>query len=206
MPVFQTRSAISPQTPTAMNSRILTLSVLFVAFGLAGWTAVERLSFQPGSRVTVAGTSTVHDWECTASGFTGLLDGATSEAALTSLTSLTVTVPVPALDCDNGTMNGKLRDALGTSAIRFTLGSARVGAVNGSRFGIDASGQLTIHGTTRAQRIQAQGQALEGGRFRFTGSVPVTMSEFGVTPPTAMMGTLRTGDRVTVRFDVTAGR
>ncbi len=32
------------------------------------------------------------------------------------------------------------------------------------------------------------------------------MSEFGVDPPRAMMGTLRTGDRVTVHFAVTAAR
>jgi polyisoprenoid-binding protein YceI len=190
-----------------MNARsTLASGLLVAALLLAGWQVMERLTFQQGSRITVAGTSTVHDWECTASSFTGTLDGATSEAALTGLTALTVTVPVNALDCGNGTMNGKLRDALGASAIRFTLGSARVGNVNSGRFGVDANGQLTIHGTARAQRIQAQGQALGNGRFRFTGSFPVTMSQFGVEPPTAMMGTLRTGDRVTVSFDVTAGR
>jgi polyisoprenoid-binding protein YceI len=190
-----------------MNARFaLPTALLLAALALAGWQAVERLAFQQGSRITVAGTSTVHDWACTAASVTGTLDGAATDAALTGLTALTVTVPVNALDCENGTMNGKLREALGASALRFTLGSARVGSVNGGRFGVDATGQLTIHGTTRAQRIQAQGQALGGGRFRFTGSFPVVMSEFGVSPPTAMMGALRTGDRVTVSFDVTAGR
>jgi polyisoprenoid-binding protein YceI len=190
-----------------MNARFLLPSALLVAvLLLAGWQAMERLTFQSGSRVTVSGTSTVHDWECSATQVTGSLDGATTEAALTGITALTVTIPVNALDCRNGTMNGKLREALGASALRFTLGTARVGTVNGGRFGVDTNGQLTIHGTTRAQRIQAQGQPLANGRFRFTGSFPVTMSQFGVAPPTAMMGTLRTGDRVTVSFDVTVGR
>jgi polyisoprenoid-binding protein YceI len=189
-----------------MNLRALSLSVLAVTLALAGWTAMERFTFQPNSLITVEGTSTVHDWECTASQFTGTLDGATSPSALTGITGLAVTVPINALDCDNGTMNGKLREALGSSAIRFTLSNARVGNVNGGRFGVEANGQLTIHGTTRAQRIQAQGQALGNGLYRFTGSVPITMSQFGIQPPTAMMGTLRTGDRVTVNFAVTAGR
>jgi hypothetical protein len=55
-------------------------------------------------------------------------------------------------------------------------------------------------------QITAQGQALSGNRYRFTGSVPVTMSQFGMRPPTAMMGAMRVGDRVTVRFDVTLAR
>jgi polyisoprenoid-binding protein YceI len=206
MPVFRTRPAITTKTPPAMNTRLLTLGLLVAAVGLAGWAAMERYSFAGGSRVWVEGTSTVHDWTCSATQVSGTLDAVTAEAGLSGLSGLTVTVPVNALDCDNGTMNGKLRDALGTAAIRFTASNARVGAPGGGRFTVETDGQLTIRGTTRAQRIQAQGQALGGGRYRFTGSVPVTMSQFGVTPPTAMLGTLRTGDRVTVRFDVTVAR
>jgi len=189
-----------------MNLRVLSLALLVAAAGLAGWTAMERFTFAGGSRVWVEGTSTVHDWTCSATQISGSLDATPAQAGLSGLSGLTVTVPVNALDCDNGTMNGKMREALGTSAIRFTASSARVGAASGGRFPVEVDGQLTIHGTTRAQRIQAQGQDLGNGRYRFTGSVPVTMSQFGVTPPTAMLGTLRTGDRVTVRFDVTIAR
>jgi polyisoprenoid-binding protein YceI len=189
-----------------MNARTLTFSLLVAVVGLAGWAALERFSFERSSRVWVEGTSTVHDWTCNAEQITGALDATPAEAGLTGAGGLTVTIPVAGLDCDNGTMNGKLREALGASAIRFTASSVRAATPSGGRFAVEASGQLTIRGTTRAQRVQAQGQALGGGRYRFTGSVPVTMSQFGVTPPTAMMGTLRTGDRVTVRFDVTIGR
>jgi hypothetical protein len=180
-----------------MNIRTLSTSLLLVAvLGLAGWSLLpERFNFERGSRVWVEGTSTVHDWSCNAEQITAGLDATTSGDALSGIGALTVTIPVSGLDCDNGTMNGKMRDALGTSPIRFTLSSARVGSANGGRFGVELDGQLSIHGTSRAQRVTAQGQPLGGGRYRFTGSVPVTMSQFGVQPPTAMMGTLRTGDR-----------
>jgi polyisoprenoid-binding protein YceI len=190
-----------------MNIRTLSATLLIVVgLGLAGWQAMERFSFASGSRIWVEGTSTVHDWSCDADQISATLDATTGDAALTGLSALTVTIPVAGMDCDNGTMNGKLRDALGTSPIRFTLSNARVASPNGGRFVVEANGQLTIHGTSRAQRVTAQGQVLGNGRYRFTGSVPVTMSQFGVDPPTAMLGTLRTGDRVTVRFDVTATR
>ena len=184
----------------------LTTLAFAVLLGLVGWQAAPRFSFTSDSRVWVEGTSTVHDWSCDADQITSALDAAVASGALSNISSLTVTVPVAGLECGNGTMNGKLRDALGSSPIRFTLSNARVGTPNNGRFLVEANGQLTIKGVSRAQRIQAEGRVLDGGRFRFTGEVPVTMSQFGVDPPRAMMGTLRTGDRVTVKFDVTATR
>ncbi|WP_412068612.1 YceI family protein [Rubrivirga sp. IMCC43871] len=189
-----------------MPTRFTTsFTLLALMLGLAGWLVVERYTFTDASRVWVTGTSTVHDWSCDAD-VTATLDATTASGALTGLSALTVSTPVAQMDCDNGTMNGKLRDALGSSPVRFVLTTARVGTPNNGRFLVEADGRLTIHGTTRTQRVRAQGRVLSGGRFQFTGEVPVTMSQFGVDPPRALAGTLRTGDAVTVHFDVVATR
>ena len=190
-----------------MNARAtLTAVALIAALGLAGWNVATRYTFASGSRVWVEGTSTIHGWDCEAGRVNATMDATTASGAMNAISALTVTVPVAQMDCDNGTMNRKLRDALGTSPIQFTLTNANVGNVSNGRFGVRATGRLTIHGTTRNQTFTVIGRPLSNGRFRFTGEVPVTMSQFGVEPPRAMAGTLRTGDRVTVKFDVTAAR
>lgn len=186
-----------------MNYRTLFSGLLLAALLGTGWSwAQQRYTFQRGSSITIEGTSTVHDWHCTTSSITGALD---ASEGFSSMSTLNLSVPVSGIDCNNGIMNGKLRDALGSSPIQFALTTARVGSPNGDLFGVEANGRLTIKGTSRTQRVNAQGRALSNGRYRFTGSVPITMSQFGVEPPTAMLGTLHTGDRVTVRFDVTVG-
>ena len=189
-----------------MNARRSFLPAL-AALGLVAAAAVPvSFTFDRASTMRVEGTSSVHDWHCTATGFTGTFRGDADGAALAAVNDLVVTVPVSALDCKNGTMNGKMREALKASAnptIRFTVPSARPAAATGDRFNVTTAGQLTLAGVTRPLSVTAQGQALSGGRFRFTGSAPVSMSAFEMRPPTAMMGTIRTGDRVTVRFDVT---
>lgn len=182
-----------------------TALALLALVALAGWSVLPRYTFTSGSRVWVEGTSTVHDWECDAP-VTSALDASLSGAAIAGISGLTVTAAPSAMECGNGTMNGKLRDALGSAPIRFTLTNARVGQPNNGRFLVEATGRLTIHGTTRTQTVRANGRVLNNGRFQFTGEVPVTMSQFGVDPPRAMAGALRTGDRVTVKFDVTAAR
>ena len=40
------------------------------------------------------------------------------------------------------------------------------------------------------------------GALRVKGSKEILMSDFGVRPPTLMMGTLKVRDRVVVNFDV----
>jgi hypothetical protein len=189
-----------------MKRNVLLSGLLIAVVGLVGWASMERFSFASGSRIWVEGTSTLHAWTCNAPQINGTLDATSNETGITGITGLTVAVPVSALDCDNGTMNGKLRDALGASGIGFTLNDARVGNVNNGRFAVEANGLLTIRNTTRSYRIAAEGREVGNGQYRFTGSVPITMSDFGVRPPTALLGTIRTGDRVTVHFDVTVAR
>ena len=184
-------------------------SLLLAAAALAAAGFASFAGFEPNGRVRIEGTSNVHDWHCTAPRYTGEFAGTGQGDALTSIDRLTFTVPVAGIDCRNGTMNGKLRDALKASAnptVRYTLQSARVGAASGGRFPVTATGQLTVAGQTRPVTMTVQGQALGGGRYRFTGSAPVSMREFGIERITAMMGTMRVGDRVTVDFDVTVAR
>jgi polyisoprenoid-binding protein YceI len=46
---------------------------------------------------------------------------------------------------------------------------------------------------------------LPNGTVNATGMVPIKMTDFGIKPPTAMFGTLRTGDEVKVNFALTVG-
>jgi hypothetical protein len=40
------------------------------------------------------------------------------------------------------------------------------------------------------------------GSIAVRGSVPLFMSDFGIEPPTAMLGMLKTADQVTVKFEL----
>ena len=39
--------------------------------------------------------------------------------------------------------------------------------------------------------------------IRFTGEQEMLMSDFGIDPPTAVFGTVRSADEIVIRFDVT---
>lgn len=157
----------------------------------------------------IEGTSNLHGWHCDVQNYNGSFTVQETANAITGISALTITVPVSAIECRNGTMNGKLRETLKHEEhpnIRFTLTNATVNAGQGQAFTVASTGNLSIAGASNAIQMNVQGQALGNGRYRFTGSAPVVMSQFGMRAPTALMGTMRVGDRVTVQFDVTVGR
>ncbi len=181
--------------------------LLSAVFFFAAWQNFRPFTFAPGGTITVEGTSSVHDWSCTATDYAGHVDSGTNAAVLESIEAGSLLVPVSGIDCRNGTMNGKVRDALKAkqhSSIRYTLTSARVTPAAGGKLSVNATGKLTIAGSTQNVQIQATAEPAGDGRYRITGSVPITMSQFGIAPPTAMLGTLRTGDAITVRFNLVA--
>jgi polyisoprenoid-binding protein YceI len=66
---------------------------------------------------------------------------------------------------------------------------------------VEMTGLLTIAGEQKPLQLRARGQATDGS-IRVQGSTRLRMTEFGVKPPTLMLGTMRVHDAVTVKFDV----
>lgn len=185
----------------------------FLGSAALGPSATPPLSFQPESRVWLEGSSTVRDFRCEAA----KLEGSVGTAdALTNLTvgglqamvrSAEVTIPVAGLDCGNGTMNGHLRKALKAGhhpLIRFQMADHRVTAKNGEGI-VTVTGELDIAGTEKTVTLDAVATRDASGNLRVRGSKEILMTEFGVKPPTLLMGAAKVRDRVMVQFDVVLG-
>ena len=185
-----------------MRKRIF-LAVVLAAPALAA-ASLANLSFQPGSRVWIQGTSTARAYRCESTAVQGTAGAATASLAeLRSIARAEVSVAVASLDCRNGTMNGHMRRALKADAnptIRFQVSSITVTPGEGGA-AARMSGDLTIAGQTRPVSIDAT-VAEENGQLRVRGSEPLDMTQYGVQPPSLMLGTMRVRPQVTVGFDV----
>lgn len=168
---------------------------------LAPWT------LKTGSRVWFDGTSTLRSWSCTAPRIDAAIDAddgavTTVLAGQKAVKAVTLTFSVAQLDCDNNKMNRHMMKALnaeGHQTIRFRLTGyelARGSTVTGT-----LQGTLQLHGQTRPISFPATFAAASGA-LRVTGQYPLKMTEWGVDPPTLMMGTLKVGEVVTVNFDL----
>lgn len=167
-----------------------------------------RYTLEAASTVHIEGTSSLHDWTCTAAKVNGWMDVEAAADGAVAIARVEVIVPVRAIDCKNGTMDKKTRNALQADAhpnIRYVLDSAEVlPGTDRHRFSLRAAGRLTVAGAERPLGMMVSAVRLADGRYRFTGQAPLRMSDFGVEPPTALLGTLKTGDQIVVSFDVVA--
>ena len=153
------------------------------------------------SRIWVDGTSTIHDWTCEVANVTADI---AAEDGFSSLSKAVITVKSDALECKNGTMNKKALSALNVKkhpTIRFAATSNDV-TTAGNDIKIQTTGKLELAGTTKPVTATVTGKTQADGSIRFTGTLPIKMSDYGIDPPTAMLGTMKTGDDVKVRFDI----
>ncbi len=140
----------------------------------AGFRVAEELS-GVGSTTAVGRTPEV----------TGRLevDGTTVQAA-------TITAEVSALTTNDSRRDGRARDALETDQFpqaTFVLTSPidlGAEATSGDPVAVDAAGDLTIHGVTKAVTFPLAAQLVDG-TIVVTGTLDVSFSDYGVELPTA---------------------
>jgi len=196
-----------------MTKRYLTSLALTALFTIAGSASAQsvRLAVAPESKLWIEGGSNLHGWSCKASSIDAMID--VDEALLKSMSptllkKVQVKVPVRNLKCGHGGMDGNLYKALKANDvpdIAYVLGTFDVVPGTSDSFTVKSVGTLTIAGTEKTVNMDVTASKLPDGSIRAEGELPLLMSDFGVKPPTAMFGTLRTDDKVTVKFSLLVG-
>jgi polyisoprenoid-binding protein YceI len=178
-----------------MKTALLAILLLTTA-AFAG----DRYTPAAGSLVRVEGTSTLHAWTMEGSTINGSLDVTDT---VRKSGSAVVSIPVSSIRAEHDRMNRLMADALKAKSnpdIRFELTSSAQQSGDAATFTLKTAGKLTIAGVTRDVAMDVSGIRNADGRYTLTGTLPIRMSDYGVTPPTAMMNTIKTGNDVKVTF------
>ncbi len=171
------------------------------AFVPAETAEAQTLALTPESSIWIDGTSNVSDWTVYAKEMTGSLW--MGDAAMPDSLALTVVSGQIKSDKDVR-MDRKISDALQArehANIAYRLTGATVS--EGDADMLLTQGSLTIAGVTKDIEMEVTAEQLEGGSVRYTGMTALQFGEYGIKPPTALYGALRTGNDITVHFDVT---
>ena len=124
-----------------------------------------------------------------------------SAPGLSTGVQIAAVASVPAIDCGDSTMNKHLRKALkDTSFPEIRFKSDKYTLINNGQE-VRTSGELTIAGVTRPIEITAKLTPISGGGTRAVGKVSINMDDFGVKPPSLLLGTMKVGKAVTISFD-----
>ena len=126
-----------------------------------------------------------------------------------ALKRVQVKVPVKSLKCGHGGMDNNLYKALKadesrTSATSWPSFEAAPRRHEGT-FTLHTIGTLTIAGKENQSDDGRHRDRLPDGSVMAKGLVPIKMTDFGIKPPTAIFGRLKTGNEVKVNFELTIG-
>ena len=193
------------------------VALVTLAVAATGGGAQEnaRVAVSPESKLWIEGTSNLHGWSCKATTLDAAVEfDAAIAAQLTvappkALKKVHVKVPVKSIKCGHGGMDGNLYKALKADEspdISYILATfeAAPGEAKDS-FTLHTVGTLTIAGTENKISMDVVATRLPDGTVKATGTVPIKMTDFGIKPPTAIFGRLKTGDEVKVNFELSVG-
>lgn len=182
--------------------------VIFICGLLISISSIGQIKYRSNGpvKLSIEGTSNIHDWDmksekgvCSAEFLftpTGYIGG---------LTALQFTVPSESLKSDNKSMDKNTYKALNTgkyNSIAFVASNAVVKPNGKAGFTLVARGKLTISGVTRDVELTANGVLNPDKSITYSGAYKLKMTDYKVTPPNIMFGAIKTGDAVTVKFDL----
>jgi polyisoprenoid-binding protein YceI len=87
-------------------------------------------------------------------------------------------------------------------SITYTMTSATATPGEAGMITLKCTGKLTIAGTTRDQEIVATVKPNADNTLTVSGSRSLSMKDFNMQPPTFMLGTIKTGNDVTLKFNL----
>jgi polyisoprenoid-binding protein YceI len=191
---------------------LLAAAVAFTA-GTVGAQGITHMTLNPESKVTLVGSSNVHDWECASNQFQAQV---TVDSTLLTLpllqvarpiTTVSVTIPVRSLKCGHGKMDDNMYKALKADQfpqIQYTLATYDVNrsASTANSFTATTTGDLTVSGKTIHVQIPITATRNAAGAITGEGKVALKMTDFGINPPSALLGTLRTKNDIEIAFKV----
>ena len=203
------------KTASAIVTGLL-LAVLFTT-AITDEAFSQQTTYTPEevSKLWIEGRSNINEFECQANKYFGeatLFDDPNPDFLqdVSARLFLKVEIRVDGFECGRSRMNRDLQQALKSDEfpeIVFMFDNATM--LNGPQevddaFEIEVHGSLTVAGNTKNIRFVTKAYYLEHNKVRAIGRTTIRMSDFGVEPPTALMGLVKADDELAVNFDLIA--
>jgi polyisoprenoid-binding protein YceI len=200
-----------------MRKTLVTISALMAAAATAGAQSASaiRLRLDPGSEVSVEGTSSMHDWHCKTDKMNAYVDvdpGYTKDLTTVArpIAAVKVNIVVKTLTCGNSQMDRNMYNTLKADEnqlIKYTLSGYDLlnGSVSPSSFAATTNGSLMIAGETKPIEMKVSAERQADGKAVARGEQTLLLTDFGIKPPSFMFGALKVGNEVKVKFTIKAG-
>ncbi|TDO97653.1 YceI family protein [Flavobacterium sp. 245] len=181
--------------------KIKLLAIVISFFGITSFACAQKsYTLDNKSTFSVLGTSTLHDWEMKSSSGTGAANFTITNSRLTEIESLSVVLSAESIKSEKKSMDKVAYETLKTDKqknIKYVLKSAE--KVNETTW--ELTGTYTIAGVSKILKTTVKTTITKDG-LNIQGSNKITFTDFGMKSPTALLGTIKTGQDLTLKFNL----
>jgi len=178
---------------------VLTMTVSAKAQSFTEYQATNQ------SSLSISGTSTLHDWEMKLQKLNCSVYEESQSAKDIVLKNIHFEAQVNSLKSNESSiMDNKAYKAMKEDkypTISFSSQNPITLALNQNKFNGTVTGWLTIAGKKKEATLNIQGNT-DNGQIKVSGVYPMSMSDYGIKPPTAMFGAIKSGNDIKVHFNI----
>ena len=153
----------------------------------------------------IKGTSNVHDWQSEVESLSGNVDVSVTDGVL-QIASCDLTIPVRSIKSEKGSiMDKKTYKAMKESEhpnVKFSLTAFEAVDLSMKNFSSKLSGDLRIAGVTNRIEMTVKGNYMSDTSIELSGSKDLKMTDFGIDPPVALLGAMKTGNDISIEFQI----
>jgi len=186
--------------------KLIIAAIIFLAVPtLVNAQVTYKLAQSPDVTIKVLGSSNVHDWTMTSTAMESQGNFIVDGDKLQGLQSFSFHLAVKSLHSDHASMDDRTYKSVNASKypnISYKLTSAVVTSVGGNKYLIKTKGDLIIAGA--AQPISMDVTATIGADNTITciGAKKIQLTDYGIKPPTFMLGTMKVTNDLTIQFNL----
>lgn len=180
------------------------LLVLLVSGGSYAHAQDLPVLLEPGSKIWLQGSAGPVGFSCTATKVD--VNGTVHMTKVAhDQIRLNVSIPVQRIDCGLDGINSDMRDALKSRQfpnVTYSLSGYHLVGQRGLGHWVETKGRLTVAGVTREVTIRLLGHPDSRNGMRITGQYEFDMTDYGIVPPSPMMGMIKVNKKMDIYFDV----
>jgi polyisoprenoid-binding protein YceI len=156
------------------------------------------------SKLTVLGTSSLHDWHVSAESQSGKIIFKNLEAG--EIEKCNIEIIAASLKSGKSSMDKNTYKALNTDSfktITYQLVEVKETTSRGNgKFTVQTQGDLTIAGVKKRVSLDFS-TTISDNKITLVGENKFKMTDFNIDPPKALFGTITTGDDINIKFSTT---
>ena len=191
-----------------MKSAFVLIGTVLAAASAVAITSAQSAPLKIASAtVTITGTTNVHGYTAATStvrivnakvgAYNGDLMQLVQKPAL--LEAFEISIPAVSLKSTKDGIDKNMHKALKTD--KFADITFRMKSLEARGTGVRALGTLTIAGVSKEVVLDLAAKR-SGSNLSVVGEIPLLMTDYGVTPPKAMMGMMKTDPKVVIKLDL----